>query len=31
MAARRALVVDDSKSARIVLSRMLEKYGLEVD
>jgi len=31
MTARRALVVDDSKSARIVLSRMLEKYGLEVD
>ena len=31
MSARRALVVDDSKSARIVLSRMLEKYGLEVD
>lgn len=31
MAARRALVVDDSKSARVVLSRMLERYGLEVD
>ncbi len=31
MAARRALVVDDSKSARVVLSRMLEKYGIEVD
>ncbi len=28
---RRALVVDDSKSARVVLSRMLEKYGIEVD
>ena len=27
MAAKRALVVDDSKSARVVLSRMLEKYG----
>ncbi len=31
MAAKRALVVDDSKSARIVLSRMLEKYAIEVD
>ncbi len=31
MAAKRALVVDDSKSARVVLSRMLEKYGIEVD
>ena len=31
MAAKRALVVDDSKSARIVLSRMLEKYGIVVD
>jgi CheY-like chemotaxis protein len=31
MPAKRALVVDDSKSARVVLSRMLEKYGIEVD
>ena len=31
MAAKRALVVDDSKSARIILSRMLEKYDIEVD
>ncbi|MCU0975020.1 MAG: response regulator [Steroidobacteraceae bacterium] len=31
MTAKRALVVDDSKSARVVLSRMLEKYGIEVD
>jgi len=31
MAAKRALVVDDSKSARVVLSRMLEKYGIDVD
>jgi CheY-like chemotaxis protein len=31
MAAKRALVVDDSKSARVVLSRMLEKYGVAVD
>ncbi len=31
MARKRALVVDDSKSARVILSRMLEKYGLEVD
>ena len=31
MAAKRALVVDDSKSARVVLSRMLEKYGIAVD
>ena len=28
---KRALIVDDSKSARVVLSRMLEKYGIEVD
>ena len=27
----RALVVDDSKSARVVLSRMLERYGILVD
>jgi len=31
MTAKRALVVDDSKSARVVLSRMLEKYGISVD
>jgi CheY-like chemotaxis protein len=31
MAHKRALVVDDSKSARIILSRMLEKYDIEVD
>ena len=31
MAKKRALVVDDSKSARVILSRMLEKYDLEVD
>jgi CheY-like chemotaxis protein len=31
MAGKRALVVDDSKSARVVLSRMLEKYGIAVD
>ena len=31
MSAKRALVVDDSKSARVVLSRMLEKYGIAVD
>ncbi|MGQ0384552.1 MAG: response regulator [Gammaproteobacteria bacterium] len=31
MPVKRALVVDDSKSARVVLSRMLEKYGIEVD
>ena len=31
MPGKRALVVDDSKSARVVLSRMLEKYGIEVD
>ena len=28
---KRALIVDDSKSARVVLSRMLEKYGIDVD
>ncbi len=28
---KRALVVDDSKSARVVLSRMLERYGILVD
>lgn len=31
MPGKRALVVDDSKSARVVLSRLLEKYGIEVD
>ncbi len=28
---KRALVVDDSKSARLVLRRMLEKHDLAVD
>ncbi|MDE2306421.1 MAG: response regulator [Gammaproteobacteria bacterium] len=31
MGNKRVLVVDDSKSARVILSRMLEKYGIEVD
>ena len=31
MAQKSALVVDDSKSARVILSRMLEKYDIEVD
>ncbi len=31
MSTKRALVVDDSKSARVVLSRMLEKFGISVD
>jgi CheY-like chemotaxis protein len=31
MARKRALVVDDSKSARVILSRILEKYEVEVD
>jgi CheY-like chemotaxis protein len=31
MARKRALVVDDSKSARVILSRMLEKYDIDVD
>ncbi len=31
MARKRVLVVDDSKSARVILSRMLEKYGIEVE
>ena len=31
MPAKHALVVDDSKSARIVLSRMLERFGIAVD
>lgn len=28
---KRALIVDDSRSARVILSRMLESYGLAVD
>lgn len=28
---KRALIVDDSRSARVILSRMLEAYGLQVD
>ncbi|MBM4219934.1 MAG: response regulator [Gammaproteobacteria bacterium] len=31
MPGKRALVVDDSRSARVVLSRMLERYGIVVD
>jgi len=31
IARKRALIVDDSRSARVVLSRMLEKYDIEVD
>src|SRR5580698_8109026 len=31
MGAKRALIVDDSKSARLFLSRILEKYELDVD
>jgi len=31
MSAKRALIVDDSKSARVFLSRILEKYELDVD
>lgn len=31
MSEKRALIVDDSKSARVVLSRMLQKYDLAVD
>ena len=31
MTAKRALIVDDSKSARVVLSRLLEKHDLTVD
>jgi CheY-like chemotaxis protein len=30
-AGRRALIVDDSRSARVILSRMLEQHGLAVD
>jgi CheY-like chemotaxis protein len=31
MGRKSALVVDDSKSARVILSRMLEKYDIDVD
>jgi len=31
MGAKRALIVDDSKSARLFLARLLEKYELDVD
>ena len=31
MGAKRALIVDDSKSARLFLARILEKYELDVD
>lgn len=31
MTKKRALIVDDSRSARVILSRMLEAYDLEVD
>src|SRR3984957_2556967 len=31
MSGKRALIVDDSKSARMFLSRILEKYELDVD
>src|ERR1700757_5507246 len=31
MVAKRALIVDDSKSARLFLSRILEKYEIDVD
>ena len=31
MGAKRALIVDDSKSARLFLSRILEKYEIDVD
>ncbi len=31
MPGKRALVVDDSRSARVVLTRMLERYGIAVD
>ena len=31
MTTRRALVVDDSKSARVAMKRMLKKYALKVD
>ena len=28
---KRALIVDDSRSARVILSRMLEQQGMTVD
>ncbi|MBB6092578.1 CheY-like chemotaxis protein [Povalibacter uvarum] len=31
MTTKRALIVDDSRSARVILSRMLEAYDLQVD
>ena len=31
MVAKRALIVDDSRSARVILTRLLEGYGLQVD
>ncbi|MFL6548474.1 MAG: response regulator [Povalibacter sp.] len=31
MTSKRALIVDDSRSARVILSRMLEAYDLQVD
>src|SRR2546429_9978720 len=31
MGAKRALIVDDSKSARLFLARALEKYDIDVD
>src|SRR5438105_8547303 len=31
MGAKRALIVDDSKSARVFLARALEKYDIDVD
>ena len=31
MAVKTALIVDDSKSARIMLGRLVKKYGLSVD
>src|SRR5688572_2666506 len=31
MGIKRALIVDDSKSARVFLSRILEKYEIDVD
>src|SRR6202049_4830948 len=31
MSSKRALIVDDSKSARVFLSRILERYELDVD
>jgi CheY-like chemotaxis protein len=31
MGAKRALIVDDSKSARLFLARILEKFELDVD